>query len=184
MLGRIYPVIKLVTLACQRNESWLTPDCVYPRMVDEELYTFMVAYKQYFVPAMVATFLLFLTIIIGILAFSFFDGLAQRTVQVEPFYAVSTGVVHRTAMPPGRSREDIILDEGEEVPVAIEGTDRIIVPDPPALAPSGPAVCMNYEDAITSRKAWANPLELAASTSPSLVTVHIIPSANSAGESE
>jgi len=124
--------------------------------------------KRFLLPAIIISVLVFLLVLIGWLAYLFFDGLARRTVPVEPFFGVSTSVVQH-ASPPPRTHTRIVLP-----PAGTPSTGEISVPPLPEMrldAVAPPAACVNYEETITQRPAWHNPLEYTASIRPDRVRI-------------
>ncbi len=137
----------------------------------------MVSGKRFILPAVVIAVLVFLLVLIGWLAFRFFDALAQRSAPVEPFFGVTTSVVQRTGMlvPQTHAYIELPADDlpGDAIPLS---------PHPTLGELNGiatPAACINYGDTITIRPAWHNPVEYTASFGPDRVRVFVrIPSVN------
>ncbi len=122
--------------------------------------------------SIIAAVLLFLLLVIGALAFVFFDALVQPSVQREPFVSVSTGIVQRITMRAPEAHEEIVLSvEEKDHEVTAVDTESAWKPSEQLGAA---AVCMHYGDTITGRTAWRNPVEFTASFSSHRVVVQII----------
>ena len=129
--------------------------------------------KRFILPVLVVALLVFLLGAIGWLAFLFFARLAERTAPVEPFFAVTTAGVQRVTHRSPSRLDAIVLDEHPDAAVPVP--TPVLAPPPVATDPQAlsPAVCGGYEEAITSRPAWVNPLEHASIITPTRVTVNI-----------
>ena len=130
--------------------------------------------KQFLAPTFVIAVLVALLILIGWLAFLFFDSLVTKAVDVEPFFAVTTSAVERVSMRPAQSREDIVLAPQVEPPIPHVADPRSAPPGITDDTPTSPAACIHYGEAITSRPAWHNPLEITAGILPNVVTVQVM----------
>ncbi|MFU8779762.1 MAG: hypothetical protein ACNA71_01895 [Kiritimatiellia bacterium] len=127
--------------------------------------------RSFFLPAAIATMLLALLLLIGWLAFTFFDALAKKTTPVEPFFAVTTAGVERVTMRAPRSHEQIMLPQDKPDRPG-RGDPSLENGDKEPLA-SMPAVCIHSGKAITGRQAWHNPVEHTSLFFPDRVLVTI-----------
>jgi len=127
--------------------------------------------KRFILPSIVIVGLVLVLLLIGWLAFSFFDALARKAAPAEPYFAITTAAVQRARMRIPETRDHITLAE-EARPDAIPVRAPIAVPPDDGATP---AACIHYGETITSRPAWHNPIEYSAVLSPNRVRVTVIP---------
>lgn len=130
--------------------------------------------KRLVIPTIIILVMVALLSVIGWLAYVFFNTLSERPVEREPFFAVVTSGVQRVRQRAPQSIDEVIL------------ADSSTATNPPSPVPpassvntasdvsQSPAVCLDYDPAITEREAWNNPLEYQASVSPNRVRIAVI----------